>query len=194
MTTTPPEEPRSTGSKYGTEAYQPGAYSEDISQPPQYRQLLLWTLLSMGFYLAVQILGMVPIFTGEMQDILREDMAEVGTAEEIDQLMELFALFGIGWYAFLAVAALILYLVVYFGLKNKKNWARILGIVLALLGLVFTLGELLLGVGTAFASATLIIGSLITLVWASVTVFWLILAFNGRVAKYIQQFSAPPKS
>lgn len=77
-----------------------------------------------------------------------------------------------------------LYLLVYFGLKSFKSWARVLGMVFAITGLVFVIGGSLFD-GSMLATSFGLISLVVTLAWAGVTIYWLILAFSTPVRDHL---------
>ena len=82
-----------------------------------------------------------------------------------------------------------LYLLVFFGLKKVKGWARVTGMVLAFIGLAFTVGGFVIG-GTDMGSGTGAVATILSVVWIAATVYWLVLAFNSQVRDYMDQQNA----
>ena len=177
-----------SGPKFGTEAYNANAYGGPIDEPRKYSLLKTLTLASFGLYLVSGIFGLIPMFTGEAEEVAREQMEgqDLGGASVDDALA-----FGmaVAWVAILVplVISIVLYLLVYFGLKNNKGWARILGIVMAIIGLLLTIGGLLIDTA-ALGTGVGMIGLVVSIAWAAVTVYWLVLAFSSEVTGYLEQF------
>lgn len=183
-------EPAPTGSKFGTSGYDPGAsYNAPIAEPKQYSLLKTMTLASFGLYVLSALVSMIPMLTGEAEDMARAELegVDLGGAS-VDDALAMGMVFAWGFVLVPLVIAVVFYLLVYFGLKNVKGWARITGVVMAIIGLVVTLGTLLFGGG--FESTLMIIGLIISLVWAAVTIYWLVLAFNSQVRDYMDQQNA----
>lgn len=178
----------SQGSKYGTQSYQPGSYGGPVSEPAEYRRLLSMTLAVLGLYVLIGVIGLVSTFSGETQALVQDELTGAGMSQaDVDSAMGLVS--GIaGIFAVIVLLVIVgLHLLVYFGLRAEKNWARVTGIVLAILGLLFNLGSLLTGLGNAFATPLMTVTTVLTLIWAAAVIYWLILAFNSTVAGYLQQ-------
>ena len=79
-----------------------------------------------------------------------------------------------------------LYLLVYFGLRKRRNWARITGIVFAILSVVVTLPGLLL---TPLMGGSGMFFILVSVLSVAVNIWWLVLAFNRPISRYLQQRS-----
>lgn len=177
-----------SGSKFGTEAYSANAYGGPVEEPQKYSLLKTMTLVSFGLYLVSGIFGLIPMFTGEAEDIARQQLEgqDLGGVS-VDDALAMGMAFS--WVLILVplVISIVLYLLVYFGLKGNKGWARVLGIIMAIIGLVLTIGGLLFDTAM-FSSAIGMVALVISIAWAAVTVYWLVLAFNSDVARYLQQF------
>src|SRR5699024_5353491 len=84
------------------------------------------------------------------------------------------------------VISVTFYLVVYGGLKRVKAWGLITGIVMAFIGFIFmTIFGVLSNLG--MTDATVVTTLVISLAWAAVTIWWLVLAFSAPVRGYIAQ-------
>ncbi|GFZ76278.1 hypothetical protein [Nesterenkonia alkaliphila] len=181
--------PATPGGKYGTDAYNPNAYGGPVQEPAKYGKLKQFTLLSFGLYVLSAIISLVPMFTGEAEEVAREQLANQDLGGmSVDEVLSVSM--AVAWAIILVplVIAIGLYLLVYFGLKNNKNWARVLGIVMAIIGILLTAGTLLFNLGalaTVFGLVTLVV----TVAWLAVTVYWLVLAFNDENVQYLQQFN-----
>lgn len=178
-----------TGNKFGTAAYNPHDYGGPQQEPTKFAALKTMTLLSGLLYLVANLISMLPFLGSGTVDVIVESVETAGmspTPEDIEAFEVLADFIMIGMVTALVVIAA-LYLLVYLGLKNNKNWARVLGMVFAFIGLVTTLGGLLGTVGT-LGSAAGMIGLALSLAWAAVTVYWLVLAFNGEVVEYLESF------
>ena len=177
-----------SGSRFGTAAYDANAYGGSIEEPRKFSLLKTLTLASFGLYLVSGIFGLIPMFTGQAEEIAREQIEgqDLGGASVDDALAIGMA---VSWVFILVplVISIVLYLLVYFGLKNNKGWARVLGIVMAIIGLVVTVAGLLLDTA-AFATGLGLVALAISIAWAAVTVYWLVLAFSSDVTGYLEQF------
>lgn len=175
------------GSKFGTSGYDPGAsYNAPMAEPKQYALLKTMTLVGLGVYLLSQLIGLIPFLGDGGRQLMRESLE--ATNQPVDEsLIDRMVAFSIGFGVVLLAISLGLYLLVYFGLKNVKGWARVTGIVLAFIGLAFTLGGFVIG-SMDMTSGTGIVATLLSVVWIAVTVYWLVLAFASPVRDYMDQY------
>lgn len=178
------------GSRYGTLPYE--AYGQQRLQEPQkYRPLLLATLISLGLYLLSAIPGFLMFGNAtDFRTMMEEQMAAEGqtmTAEEsqaVEQVLNFITGAGLAMMAFFTLIFAGLYLLVYFGLRKRRNWARVTGIVFAILSLVTTLPSLLL---LPFMGGAGMFSLVLSLLSVAVNIWWLVLAFNGQTSRYLQQ-------
>ncbi|MDO5634468.1 MAG: DUF4064 domain-containing protein [Micrococcus sp.] len=174
-------------SRYGTQAYDPQGGYDVMERPRQYGTLLMATLLSLAVFV---ISAAYTPFMPRDEQADREAYAEV-QAEGIDmtfaEFQNLVMVTTLVVMAVIVLIAIAIYLVVYIGLRKRKNWARILGIVLAILTVVGSLLSLLLGPVLAgmFGADIGVFGYVISGVMAAVNIWWLVLAFNSQVARYV---------
>lgn len=171
-------------SKYGTEAYDPHAFGGPVEEPDKFRKLKLFTLVSLGIYAINQVIGFVLMnstgYRNEMIEDIEQQMSAAGQTMDRSQVESYIdAVAGVS--LIFAVIGLGIYLLVYFGLRAAKNWARIVGIVFAILGAVFGIG------GFVFGGPTDLVTVVVTLLWIGVNVYWLVLAFSPVVADYLKQ-------
>lgn len=176
------------GSKFGTDAYNPNAYGGPVQEPAKYGKLKQLTLLSFGLYVLSAVISLVPMFTGEAEDIAREELAgqDLG-GMSVDEVLSFSMAMAWGFVLVPLVISIGLYLLVYFGLKNNKNWARVLGIVMAIIGILLTAGTLMFNLG-ALATVFGMITLAVTVAWLAATVYWLVLAFSYENVQYLDQF------
>ncbi|NDK31079.1 hypothetical protein [Nesterenkonia haasae] len=171
-------------SKFGTEAYDPNAYGGPLEQPDKFRKLKMFTLVSLAIFVINQLVSFVMMssseYRNEMIDEIEQQMSATGQTVDRGQIETYVdAVVGVG--VAIALIGLALYLLVYFGLRANKNWARIVGIIFAILGAVISLG------GFAFGGATDIVTIVVTLLWVGVNIYWLILAFSPDVTRYLRE-------
>ena len=182
---------QSAGPRYGTQPYAAYAQPQEATEPPKYRQLLLATLVSLGIYLLSAVPGFLMFGdSGEFRRAMDEQMAaqeQSMTAEEarsVEQIMDFMTGAGMAMMALFTLVIVGLYLLVYFGLRKRKNWARVTGIVFAILSVVLTLPGLLL---MPFMGGAGMFSLVLSLLSVAVNIWWLVLAFNGRISRYLQQ-------
>lgn len=181
-----------SGSRYGTLPYE--AYGQQrLEEPPKYRHLLLATLVSLGLYVVSAVPGFMMFGnTDDIRAAIDEQMAAQGqtmTAEEtraVEQMMQFMTGAGVVMTVLFTLIFVGLYLLVYFGLRKRRNWARITGIVFAILSVVVTVPGLLL---TPLMGGSGMFFILVSVLSLAVNIWWLVLAFNGRIARYLQQRS-----
>ena len=176
--------PGQSASKFGTESYDPNAYGGPVEQPDKFRKLKLFTLVSLAIFVLNQVVSFVMIssaeYRNEMIADIEQQMSAAGQTMDRSQVESYIdAVAGVS--LIFAVIGLGIYLLVYFGLRAAKNWARIVGIVFAILGAVFGIG------GFVFGGPTDLVTVVVTLLWIGVNVYWLVLAFSPVVAGYLKQ-------
>lgn len=186
------------GARYGTQPYaptygaQPGITAHgDLPEPPKHRRLLTLTLASAGLWALSLLLLLFQRDT--FSQAFRESMEQSGgadtgqqlTAEELAQVTDLLTSLFIGTTVVLLLIGLALYALVYFPLRKGKNWARILGIVLAIMGTLSALSGVFSFVTTPGAVGVL--ASVLSLALVIVNILWLVNAFNPQVASYTGQ-------
>ncbi|GAB3843019.1 hypothetical protein [Nesterenkonia populi] len=177
-------------SKYGTAAYDPNAAygTGPLTEPAGVRRLKSLVLVLLG--LSVVSYGLITAWT--LSDAYVDGMMEMYDdfglpAEDAEEAAQ-----GAGGVIGAAISAAImagLYLLVYFGLRAKGNWARILGIVLAILGILATLVMGLFGlmmIPYFDMDVLLLAGTLLYVLHLALTVYWLILAFKKETAHYLR--------
>jgi len=178
------------GSKYGTSAYDPAALGQEMAEPRGWARLKTLTLVSLGIHVVSSVAG----FATTNEDMIREvtvaqleSQGVAATEEMIDQAVGMGMAFNIATVIVTLVVGLALYLLVYFGLRKRQNWARILGTVLAAVGALFTAVSLfgtgaVMSVAPVLGTATLILG----VAFVVVNVWWIITAFSGEVNAYLR--------
>lgn len=153
--------------------------------PPEHKRLLNLTLASAGLYLLHGVVSMIAVAATDLAELYERMGVPAGQAGALTgRLGGLTTLTGL---VGLALAAG-LYALVYVFLKKGRNWARILGIVLAVLGAVNVLfgllGSWLYG---TWAIALIAVG----LALAVVNVLWLVTALRAAVVHWFAQRSFP---
>lgn len=178
----PQGEDPSTGPKFGTEAYNPQAFGGPVEEPAKFRSLKIFTLVSGGLFLISGVMMLLMFNNDSFREAMIDDLMttyqEMGVAMERTEVESVYGWFSTGTTIFVLVL-LGIYALVYFGLRANKNWARILGIIFAIISVVFSV--------LGFAMGEINLSMLISLVWLGVNVYWLVLAFNSEVADYLFQ-------
>ena len=169
-----PEQDPNASSKFGTEGYAPGAFGGPMAEPKKFQTLKMLTLVSLGLYVIGGIIGFIPLFGSEAEQQIREELERQNVTVD-DQVIQGSIMIGA------AVAGIMLVM------RAKKNWARILGIIFAILGIVSTLYSLVVDTEMAFINAAAAVGTVLTIASAAVAIYWLVLAFDGQVKQYLQQ-------
>lgn len=182
-----PDHPRqSADSKYGTNAYQSaGEYGTVVERPSQLSRLRTLTIVSLVLYL---ISSAVQALIATDETVIEESMRQTGmlTESQIEEAVEGAMVWGLVTSIGFAVVAALLYVVVIIGLSLAKNWGRILGVVLAIIGGLVMLFGLLTSLGSLSLLPELTIASaVITVIWLAVTVWWLVVAFSAPLRRYL---------
>lgn len=185
----PDHPPRSPESKFGTSAYhEAGEYGTVVERPSQLGRLRTLTIVSLVLYLISSVVGAIMAMD---ETLIEESMRQTGmlTESQIEEAVAGAVVWGLITSIGFAVLAALLYVAVIIGLTLAKNWGRILGIVLAIIGglvmlfgLVTSLGSLSLLPGLTIASAV------VTVLWLAVSGWWLVVAFSAPLRRY---FAAP---
>ncbi|GAA1153813.1 hypothetical protein [Nesterenkonia sandarakina] len=166
-------------SKYGTDPYAPGSYGGPVAEPKKYSLLKTMTLVSLAVYVLSSLPGLFLSGDATRQEMITGMEQQGMTAAEAAEAADLFGglLTGFIWVSLIVGVGL--YLLVFFGLQKNKNWARITGIVFAILGIVFTM------IGVIGADPLTLV---LALAHVGVAAYWLVLAFSSEVKTYLAQF------
>jgi hypothetical protein len=176
------------GSRYGTAAYNPGAVGQEMAEPKGWARLKTLTLASLALYVLSSIVGFILAGNEAYMDAQLDAQAGLGVPrDELQEIVEASMAFTMILSIVLLALAVGLYLLVFFGLKRGKNWARILGTVLAAVGALFTLGGLA-GVGLMMSAAPGLGAAMlvISLALAAVNIWWIVTAFSKDVNAYMR--------
>lgn len=170
------------GNKYGTSGYDPNQNFE-MSKPPQVDRLRKMTLASMAIYLLSGVLGIIYFFSGSGREAMQQQLEgqDLGGLSVDDALMA-GAISATVVSVLLMAVALVLYILVLVGIKKRWGWARIIGIVLAILGVLFV--GIGLFSGTPMAGGLGILVLVLDVLFVLVNIYWLVLAFNGKVGAW----------
>ncbi|WP_313817706.1 hypothetical protein [Citricoccus sp.] len=180
--------PGQQGSKYGTGSYNPGEVGQTMGEPTSWGRLKMLTLASLAIYVVSGALGIFTAGNADLIDAQLDAQAETMgmSRDQLEAGAEFGMAVGIGLSALMLVIAIVLYLVVFFGLKKVKNWARILGTVLTALGTLFTLWGLTgMGLMMSVAPTMGIISIVITVLFVLVNIWWLVTAFSKDSNAYV---------
>lgn len=177
------------GSKFGTTSYsRDHAYDAPTEEPRKYALLKRVTLVSFGLFLIFALLSLIPLASGQAEEVARAELEGMDLAgSSVEDAIALGMTFA--WTVLIVplVIGVTLYLVVYAGLRKVKAWGRNLGIVMAFIGLIYMI---IFGVlsNLGMTDATVVTTLVISLAWAAVSIWWLVLAFSAPVRGYISQF------
>lgn len=188
----PQHPPQSAGSKYGTDAYRSaGDYGTVVERPAQLRRLRTLTIASLVLYLLSSVVGAIIAMD---ETLIAESLRQSGmlTESQIEEALEGAVVWGLLWTIGTSVLVGLLYAAVIIGLSLARNWGRVLGIVLAIIGVLV----MLFGLVTSLTSLSLLPGptiasAVITVAWLAVTGWWLAVAFSAPLRRY---FAAPRPS
>ncbi|MDO5618174.1 hypothetical protein [Kocuria sp.] len=177
------------GNKYGTAGYDPNQNFE-MTEPPRIKRWSQATVGSLLLFLLFIVIGIIALFQPEARDLFRQQFEDSGQAlpqgMSMDDMVAASQIGGAVVFAIAAVLGLVVYALVLLGIKKRWNWARILGIVVAIVATLFFAWNLISSLAIVGASGALGIGSvLITLLLVVVNVYWLILAFNRSIATWM---------
>ncbi|WP_156125541.1 hypothetical protein [Kocuria sp. ZOR0020] len=179
------------GNKYGTAGYDPNQNFE-MTQPPRINRWFQVTVASLVLFLVYSALGVAMLFHSDYAQLFRDQFAESGqTLPQGMNMDDMVAASQIGGAVFLIIFALlglVIYALVLLGIKKRWNWARILGIVVAILTTLYFAWNLISSLTMASAGGMLAIVSIVVLlILVLVNVYWLILAFNRSIALWMSR-------
>lgn len=160
------------------------------SRPEKANTLRTMTIASLTLWLLGQVLSRIVARTEAYRQAMTDYYTDLGLSPElVEQSVSGSASSLIGsLVAF--VVGLVLYLVVLRGITRGRNWARILGIVLAMISVIAMIGSTgigaLMGLPLAAGGALGLLSMVVSLALVVVNICWLVLAFNGRVAAWFR--------
>lgn len=183
--------PQAASSKFGTSTYDPVSAGAPMQKPAKQSLLEKLTLISMGLYLVATVAFSAVFASDEVAEFFTDVYSEMGmTQEEIDAVVEMLGGMAIAGGVFGVVVALGLYLLVYIPLTKGKSWARVLGLVLAFIGVISTLLNFFGFGAIMFSNAAGLLAAVAFLGYVGVTIYWIVVAFNDDVKRYLAQQSA----
>lgn len=152
-------------------------------EPAKFAMLKKLTLVSAAIYLISTLFSLPAAFDSSA---MREQMEISGVAVD-DAMLQGAQAAAIGTAVASLVVGLGLYALVIIGLYKRKNWARVLGIIFAILSLLgFVFGLFATGLMPGAAS-TSVVTTVIGVISALVSVYWLVLAFSSQVSEYLRK-------
>ena len=174
-----PSEQQYGAGPYGAEQYG-GDRPADVPPPPEVQKLLTLTLLSAAIYLFNRVLALIAgPDVEQMAQQLGLSAEEANAAATQSQ-----AFYTVSTVVVLVIAAAI-YGLVYVFLKQRKNWARVLGIVLAVLSVVSTIVGL---VSTMAYGGPGLVTLLVGIVFTVVNVLWVLTAVKAPVKAWYNPY------
>lgn len=170
--------------KYGTSPYSPTDMTNIGEEPRSARRTksLVWVL--MGLHLLSTIIGVVAMQAQGPAAYLEASLPP-GQYQELTPDM-LDTMFGVTLIMFLVVAAinLALFLVVGLGLRANRNWARFMGLVLAILFLLSSAYTLLFATNYGSQSGAMLLNTILSWVIVIVTIWWIIQALDKQTHRW----------
>ena len=171
-------------SKYGTTPYSP-TDKKNIGTEPRSARLtksLVWLLMIL--HILSSLVGLV-----EMQSQGARAYLEAYTPTNEFQEMTpdmLDTMFGVTVVMFVVFAAInvVLFVIVGLGLKVNRNWARFMGLVLAILFLISSAYTLLFATSYGDQSGMMLFNTIISWVIVLVTIWWIIQALDKQTHRW----------
>ena len=166
-----------SGDQYGAGPYgaeqHGGNRRADVPPPPEVQKLLTLTLVSAAIYLFNRVLALVlGTDVTQMSEQLGISPEEANAVAAQTQALMTVVTVGV------LVAAAALYGLVYVYLKKGQNWARVLGMVLAVLSVVSTV----IGLFAAMAyGGPGLVTLLLAILFTVVNILWLVTAVKAPV-------------
>jgi drug/metabolite transporter (DMT)-like permease len=175
-----------SGEQHGAGPYDAQQYGgdrrADVAPPPEVQKLLTLTLVSAAIYLINQVLALIA-GTDVTQMYQQMDLS----AEEATAMAARAQTFATLTTVIVLVVAAVVYGLVYTFLKKGRNWARVLGIVLAVLSVVSTVVGLVAAM--AYGGPGLI-ALLLGVVFVVVNILWLVTALKAPVKAWYNPYSS----
>lgn len=183
------------GSRYGTAAYDPGR-SFDEGRPAKVATLRTVTLVSLALWTLSNILSVLLLLDPSYQDTLRQSYLDAGLSQEqAEQAVSMGGAIGLVFSLVIFVITLVVYILVLVGIPKGRNWARILGIVFAILGIVWVGFGAVGSLSTLGSVGAVGIGAFVlSLLFIVANFYWLVLAFNRPVAQWFSARSLRPRA
>lgn len=170
--------------RYGTQPYGVGGQYGTVPEPKKFRTLLTLTLVSAALWVLSSLPGLfafddiMATVTGTLDD--QPDFS----AQDLEAFTTFARTVGIASFVVTLIIGLGLYALVYFNLRGVKNWARVLGIVFAILGVL----SIFSAVGYLFSTSLVVnLMGVLTIAYVVVNILWLVVAFNKDVADWFRQ-------
>jgi len=178
-------------SKFNTTVYDSTkTYDSVQGRPKKFDKLRKLTVVSFILYLLSSVVGTIMAMD---ESLLRRSLQETGalTETQIEDALEGTTTMSITVSIVMAAVATILYVVVLIGVSRAKNWGRVMGIILAIVGGIFTLSGSAMSIGDfTVAPVLLTVSTVIIVAWIVVSILWLITAFNPQVRNYFKSLPA----
>lgn len=182
--------PQDPGARFGSAPYDPFTAGAPLQKPARQSLLEKLTLISMALYLVGTVAYSMVFASDEIAVLFSDLYAEMGVPqEEIDFILEGLGAFAVVAGIFGSVITVGLYLLVYIPLVKGKSWARVLGLVFAFIGAALTLLNVFTMVGLLFSTAAGMVAALAFLAYLGVTIWWIVVAFDQDVKRYLEQQS-----
>lgn len=172
-----------TGGKYGTSEYNPNQYTGTMDRPSTVDKLLKLTLASLGLYVLNGIIGLIAASSVDYTQMYRDMGLSTEMADQSASQMAMTT--GPVASIISLIIGLALYFLVYNGLKKGKNWARILGTVLAAIAILSGIFGLL-GV-FIYPAPWNIIMAILMIVKVVVDILWIVTAFRAPTSAWFNQ-------
>lgn len=169
----------------------PAAPRPEVEEPPRFARLKAVTIGILVVDLVSWVMDIVARMTGAMNDALLSTVNSVPGSEsfsdaEKQRIVESSGGLSIPQAAFQLILTLGVFALVYLGLRAHKNWARIVGIVLAFVAIG---GSLFANVAAIALNVQMgaigIVSMLLTVVALALLVYWLVLAFSREVRLFL---------
>ena len=170
--------------KYGTTPYSP-TNAQNIGEEPHAVRLtktLIWPLLALHVFSS--IIGLVSIQSEGAAAYFEQNLPPGEIAQVTPDMLETMYTASLAFFIGFAVLNVILFFVVGLGLRANKNWARFVGLVLAILFLISAAYTLLFATPYGDLPGWELLNTIVSWVIVLVTVWWIIQALNKRTSQW----------
>ena len=170
--------------KYGTTPYSPTDMKNIGTEPRSARltKSLVWVLMIL--HLLSAMIGLVAMqsqgATAYLEAYLPPNEFQEMTPDMLDTMFGVTMVMFVGF----AVVNLVLFVIVGLGLRANRNWARFMGLVLAILFLISSAYALLFATDYGDQSGMMLMNTIVSWVIVLVTIWWIIQALDKQIHRW----------
>lgn len=171
-------------SKYGTTPYSPASAHSMGAEPRPARltKTLIWPLLAL--HVVTSIIGLMSMQSQGAAAYFEQSLPPGELAQLDPAMLDTMYSASVAFFIGFAVLNVILFVVVGLGLRANKNWARFVGLVLAILFLVSAAYTLVFATPYGDLAGFDLFNTIVSWVVVLVTIWWIIQALDKRTSQW----------